>query len=166
MITTPSGSKVQKDSTRNRPAILVLRSPLRRETLSLSLPRLRKEKIMLLVIDDDPSFLESAESLDGEQGVLFARDAEHAKALIGVLGRTFSMALIDLDLPGQDGFSLILEMRRMLPDLPIIAISGTFHRNVLESAKVIGAQEALSKPIGPEWFDAIARVRARASRPE
>ena len=32
----------------------------------------------------------------------------------------FSVVLIDLDLPGQDGFSLIYEMRHHFPDLPII----------------------------------------------
>ena len=48
--------------------------------------------------------------------------------------------MIDLDLPGQDGFSLIQEMRRNFPDLPVIAISGVFHGRLLESAKLLGGR--------------------------
>ena len=94
--------------------------------------------------------------------MFFARDAEHAKELLGAVGDGFSVVMIDLDLPGQDGFSLISEMRRHFPDLPIIAISGVFQKHVLESAKLLGAAETLEKPIGPEWSSAIARVRATA----
>jgi len=120
---------------------------------------------MLLIVDDDPMFLERAEELLlGEgKGIFFARDAEHAKELMGAVGEGFSVVMIDLDLPGQDGFSLISEMRRHFPNLPIIAISGVFQKHVLESAKLLGAAEALEKPIGPEWRSAIARVRAGAA---
>lgn len=116
---------------------------------------------MLLIVDDDPAFLETAELLLGpERGVFFAKDAEHAKSLMGSVGAAFSAVLIDLDLPGQDGFSLIQEMRKAFPDLPVIAISGVLQRDVLESAKLVGAADALPKPIGPDWIAAIARVRA------
>jgi len=117
---------------------------------------------MLLIVDDDPMFLERAqELLCGEgQGIFFAGDAEHARELMGTIGDGFSVAMIDLDLPGQDGFSLITEMRRQYPLLPIIAMSGVFQKHVLESAKLLGAAETLTKPIGPEWSSAIARARA------
>jgi CheY-like chemotaxis protein len=117
---------------------------------------------MLLIVDDDPTFLESAqELLRGEgKGIFFARNAEHAKELMGAVGDGVSVVMIDLDLPGQDGFSLISEMRRHFPDVPIIAISGVVHKHVLESARLLGAAETLEKPIGPKWRSAIARVRA------
>src|SRR4051794_37346149 len=103
---------------------------------------------MLLIIDDDPTFLETAERLlSTGRGVFFARDAQHAKELMGSVGAAFSVVLVDLDLPGQDGFSLIQEMRQAFPDLPVIAISGVLQREVLESAKLVGAVDALSKPI-------------------
>jgi len=117
---------------------------------------------MLLIVDDDPTFLERAEELlKGEgRGIFFARNAEHAKELIGTIGDGFSVVIIDLDLPGQDGFSLISEMRLRFPELPVIAMSGVFQKHVLESAKLLGAAETLEKPIGPEWTSAIARARA------
>jgi CheY-like chemotaxis protein len=71
--------------------------------------------------------------------------------------------LVDLNLPGKDGFSLIMEMRRSCPNLPVIAISGVFQEHVLESAKAVGAADALRKPITPEWNTAITRVHAKTA---
>src|SRR3954467_12985484 len=116
---------------------------------------------MLLIVDDDPAFLETAERLlNTGRGVFFARDATHAKDLISSVSAAFSVALVDLDLPGQDGFSLIYEMRQAFPDLPVIAISGVLKRDVLESAKLVGAAAALPKPIDAAWTAAIAKARA------
>ena len=116
---------------------------------------------MLLVVDDDPVFLEQAKAeLAGvsESGVFFAGDAQQALTLIGELGSDLSLALIDLDLPGTNGFELMLEMRDRFPNFPVIAISGVAHAKVLECALAFGANEVLSKPITAEWHDAIKRV--------
>ena len=78
---------------------------------------------------------------------------------IRLLGTGLSVALIDLDLPGEDGFTLIRELRRRWPSLAIVAVSGVFQEIVLESAKAIGASETLRKPIGPEWNSTIAALR-------
>jgi DNA-binding response OmpR family regulator len=116
---------------------------------------------MLLIVDDDPAFLESAEEkLDHDRGVLFAKDGKHARALLETVGPNFGVMIVDLDLPDEDGFSVIREARREYPKLPIIAMSGVCQSEVLECAKLIGAAETLRKPITPEWNLAIARVRA------
>jgi CheY-like chemotaxis protein len=121
---------------------------------------------MLLIVDNDPNFLTEAEQqLDSPMGIFFARDAVHAKELMGAVGAAFSAVLVDLDLPGQDGFSLIREMRENFPDLPLIAISGVFQPDVLESAKLVGAADTLPKPISAEWNKVIQRVRAARKNP-
>src|SRR3954447_14926998 len=89
----------------------------------------------LLIVDDDPSFLETAERRWGSgRRVYLARDAEQAKELIGLVGQWLSMALIDLDLLAENGFSLISELRQAFPDFPVIAMSGSHKGAALESA--------------------------------
>lgn len=115
---------------------------------------------MILLVDDDPKFLASAEAILAKyQRVYFARDAKSAFELMASVGQGFSVALIDLDLPGTDGFDLIVRMRAHFHDLPIIAISGVVARHVLESAKTLGADETLPKPITADWEQTIERVR-------
>ena len=75
------------------------------------------------------------------------------------VGTDFSLVMIDLDLPGQDGFSLISEMHTYFPDLPVIAIIGILQDDVLESAKLVGAADTLHKPITPAWKVAMARFQ-------
>lgn len=120
---------------------------------------------MLMVVDDDPQFMAKVQEIvEPGDRVFFARNAAHAKELMGTVGTSFSLVLIDLDIPGQDGFSLIEEMRKHFPDLPLIAISGVFQKHVLESAKALGAVEVLQKPITDEWKTVIARERMKASK--
>src|SRR5690349_18852156 len=114
---------------------------------------------MLLIVDDDPNFLGAALDWFGGRSALVARDAEHARDLLATAGPDISTALIDLDLPKESGFELIRDLRERFPDLTIIAISGVFQNDVLQSAKVLGATEVLSKPITAEWAAALARLR-------
>ncbi len=73
-----------------------------------------------------------------------------------------STALVDLNLEGTNGFDLIAAMHTRHPELPIIAISGVYGGAALNSAKMIGAVEALQKPIHREWYTVLARVQASA----
>jgi CheY-like chemotaxis protein len=75
-----------------------------------------------------------------------------------------SLALVDLDLPGVDGFTLIRKLHESHPNLPTIAISGVFQPHVLESATACGASAVLHKPITREWKTVVDRVRKPAAR--
>ena len=115
---------------------------------------------MLLIIDDDPSFLADAkEILSLGHNVLLAGSAEQGKSLLVKLADQIAMTMVDLNLPGQDGFSLILELRTIYPHMPILAVSGVQHWSVLESTIALGATAALRKPISREWVDTIRNIR-------
>jgi DNA-binding NtrC family response regulator len=113
---------------------------------------------MVLLVDDDPGFLRSAERyLHPDHGLLFASTARDARALMQTIH--FSVALVDLDLPDQSGFELIRELHATRPELPIVAISGVFSRTILEAAKEFGAVEILHKPVNAEWATVVERLR-------
>ncbi|HEY7087242.1 MAG TPA: response regulator [Tepidisphaeraceae bacterium] len=119
---------------------------------------------MLLVVDDDPAFLQDADRfLDHECGMLMAGDATQAKKLLDKVGDVCAVALIDLNLPDEHGFSLIRQVHQRFPSLRIIAISGVSHSVVFETALRCGATEALRKPITPEWNAALKRARVGGS---
>jgi CheY-like chemotaxis protein len=123
-----------------------------------------RDATMLLIVDDDPRFLEEAERvLSAYGGVLFARDSDQAFSLMRNVGSDVTAALVNLNLPGHDGFSLIEEMRKHYPDLPVIAISGVLQDHVLHGARALGVVDALRKPITAEWNTAISRVRTKVA---
>jgi len=117
---------------------------------------------MILLVDDDTSFFDTAKKAlkNHYKDMLLANNATEALGLLKAI--SFSLALVDLDLPDCNGFDLISKMREARPGLPIIAMSGVFSQAVLESAKEFGAIEILSKPPTEEWVKAVDRLRATA----
>jgi len=89
---------------------------------------------VILVVDDDPTFLERArEILNRTRQVLFASNSQQAMKLAQDLG--FSVMLVDLDLGEEDGLVLIRQVNQKFPGLPIIAITEAPKKIIVELAK-------------------------------
>src|SRR6202045_497718 len=115
---------------------------------------------MILVVDNDPAVLDQAQQiLNRERQVFLALDAARALELSGNLG--FSVALVDLDLPGGAGFDLIRTLHWTVPDLQIIAVPSAIHSLSPEDAEKLGVVEVLRKPITADWKPVVERVRSR-----
>jgi len=115
---------------------------------------------MILVVDNDPAVLDQAQHiLNSERKVFLAPNATRALELAGNLG--FSVALVDLDLPGGTGFDLIRTLHWTVPDLQIIAITSAIHSLSAEDAQKLGVVEVLRKPITADWKPVVERIRAR-----
>jgi DNA-binding response OmpR family regulator len=115
---------------------------------------------MILIVDDDPTFLEEAEEiLAPERGLLFLTHGREVVKFVKDIG--VSVVLVDLSLGDESGFDLIRNLRSSSPKLPIIAMSGVYPREVLESALLMGANEVLSKPATPAWKKVVERLRRR-----
>lgn len=102
----------------------------------------------LLVVDDDPHFLDSLVLLLQDSGHLVVTATNGAAALKALATSMPDAIVTDLCMPEKDGLELILEVRRRFPRLPIIATSGQFDPgfNLLRMAKVLGAASVISKP--------------------
>jgi CheY-like chemotaxis protein len=113
----------------------------------------------ILVVDDEPGVRKllrnvlagvGYEVLEAENG----KEAEHQIEACGI-----DLAIIDLAMPEQDGIETIRALRRVRPQLKVIAMSGVFAGPLLQAAEFLGAQASLAKPIRPdELLDAVARA--------
>lgn len=128
-----------------------------------------------LIADDDPlmrSLL--AANLAGRAVVVTqAADGQEAWALL--LERTFDLALIDLSMPGIDGFTLIRCMRAhpRTKHLPIVVITSSSDHDAVAHAFEAGATSFVTKPVNWALFghhieflirSHHATAQARASR--
>ena len=114
---------------------------------------------MILLIDDDPEFQYSAQQVPGFQPMVAASGITQAAKLMLNLGKEMTLALVDLDLAGESGFQAIQNLKRAEPLLPVIAISGVCSSDVLASARWVGADDVLAKPITSEWSAAVQRLQ-------
>lgn len=115
-----------------------------------------------MVIDDDPLVRETI------RNILQIKDIEVLEAEDGAQGleifaeQPVPLVITDLLMPGKEGIETISELRKIEPDLKIIAISGggaTNNMTFLELARKMGATKTLSKPFKPkELLDTVTAV--------
>lgn len=104
----------------------------------------------ILVIEDDDYLREYLQELLELSGydVLAASDGNKGLSLF----RQFApdTVLTDLIMPGKDGIRLIMEMKKINPDVRVIAMSGRWNNesgvNCIEAVEFLGADSTLRKP--------------------
>jgi two-component system KDP operon response regulator KdpE len=114
--------------------------------------------LRILVVDDEPPirrFLRTSLSAQGYQ-VLEADDGE---AALAVLRRNaVDLLILDLGLPGMDGFEVIKQLRDSGSAVPIVVLSVRTDEAGKVRALDLGADDYVSKPFGMD--ELLARVRA------
>ena len=114
----------------------------------------------VLVVEDNPQNLELVEFLLEEAGVEVraAADAESATEILSSFRP--DLVLMDMQLPGTDGLSLVRQLRRASStvDLPIVALTAHAMRGDRERFLAGGCDGYLAKPIDTARF--VDQVRA------
>jgi hypothetical protein len=84
------------------------------------------------------------------------------EALKIVRAETVQAVVTDLVMPEQEGIETIQALRREVPNVRIIAISGAFGGQYLKMARMLGADAVMSKPVSPEvLLSAVAELLKR-----
>ena len=121
----------------------------------------------ILFVDDDLDTLIAYECLASEEGfgVLTARDGYQALSLVEAL--IPDVVVLDLWLPGLDGFDVARRLRgnARTRDIPIVLLSGDDSDAAHEAAECSGCEQHLVKPIaGEELIRTVNGVVARRRR--
>jgi CheY-like chemotaxis protein len=117
----------------------------------------------ILLVDDDEQFrsmLNEALTDDGYE-VVAASNGQQALRLYAA--QPTDLVITDLVMPEKEGLEMITEIKRLYPEVKIIAISGGGRsgakHNYLQLAKAFGAQRTLAKPfLHHEMLEAITHV--------
>jgi predicted signal transduction protein with EAL and GGDEF domain/DNA-binding response OmpR family regulator len=103
----------------------------------------------VLIIDDDPVFtLLASETL--EQAGFEARIATNTKdALASFAKEKPDLVLLDVELPGSNGFDICATLRAMSPglDVPIVMVTGHDDTESIAHAYEVGATDFIHKPV-------------------
>jgi DNA-binding response OmpR family regulator len=113
----------------------------------------------VLVVDDEPEIIEVVNLCFGlrwpEAEVISAGSAEEALDLIE--GRAPDLVLLDIVLPGMDGFTVCQEIRAF-SDVPIVMLSARDAEVDKVRGLEMGADDYITKPFS--HLELLARVRA------
>ncbi|MGY1457976.1 MULTISPECIES: hybrid sensor histidine kinase/response regulator [unclassified Luteimonas] len=114
----------------------------------------------VLVVDDQAANLRVVSALLERQGyeVAIAEDGEAALAVAE--DQAPDLMLLDMMMPGMDGFGVMEEirLRALLPRVPVVFLTAAQDRALLLRAFEVGAVDYVVKPFIPE--ELLARVNA------
>ena len=120
----------------------------------------------ILVVEDDPAIalgLEDDLKLEGyEVEVVRDGNAATARAREGA----FDLILLDVMLPGKDGFEICRELRRGGCKTPIIMLTAKAHEAEKVMGLELGADDYVTKPFSPAELRARIKALLRRSAAE
>lgn len=101
----------------------------------------------ILVIDDEADIRGLLRLALEEAGYLVREACEGEEGLAMAKRESCALAIVDLFMPGKEGLETILALRRELPAIKLIAISGgSGHPDLLDAAAAFGANRTIHKP--------------------
>lgn len=114
---------------------------------------------LALVVDDDPVLRTIASEALAAIGFEIVEAESGEDALTMAENRSPNLVLLDLELPGRDGFSICEAMRARptLTDVPILIVTGRTDTETIDRAFEAGATDFIKKPL--DWRVVRHRVR-------
>jgi two-component system response regulator AtoC len=111
------------------------------------------DRVRVLVIDDDPGVRDYLEALVSRQGYqVFAADGGE-EALRGLDESRPDLITLDVVLPGIDGLETLRELKKRLPEVPVVMLSGHGQARTIVEAMRLGASDFLRKPFEVEELE-------------
>jgi len=104
-------------------------------------------KARILVVDDEVSILQSLKGILQDEGYRVTVAASGEAALEEVRRDAPDVVLLDIWMPGMDGLAVMEEIKRLLPRLPVIIISGHGSVETAVKATKMGAFDFVEKPL-------------------
>ncbi|WP_456362200.1 ATP-binding protein [Xanthomonas arboricola] len=117
----------------------------------------------ILLVEDDPTIAEVIVGLLRSQEHSVVHAPHSLAALTEAADNTFDLALLDLDLPGLDGFALARQLRVFGYQMPLIAVTARSDEAAEPAAREAGFESFLRKPLtGDMLADTIADALRKA----
>lgn len=117
----------------------------------------------VLLVDDNAMnvelFVDSLEA-DGHE-VTVERDGPRGRAR--ALAETFDLVILDIQLPGTDGYAVCRDLRAAGVNTPMVALSSAAMAEQVERGMASGFDAYLTKPISPAALRAAVRRFATAA---
>lgn len=113
----------------------------------------------ILLVDDDSLLSEAVANILQMEGHSVSVAPDGPDALDLLQQDTFDIILLDVGLPGMNGYEVATEMKRLLPHVPIVLVTGSGENVDHQRLKSIGVEEVIGKPFQPEkLLNTMARL--------
>jgi DNA-binding response OmpR family regulator len=117
----------------------------------------------VLVVEDSERMAATLKKGLGEEGIVVDVAADGPTGLALASAGDFDLVLLDVNLPGMDGFEVIRRLRKTRSDVPVIMVTARDSLQDRIDGLNGGADDYVTKPFS--FGELLARVRAVTRRP-
>lgn len=117
--------------------------------------------IHILIADDDPNIRKLLSHYLQAEGFNVIEAADGIEASNSLSSRQINLAVVDVMMPGKDGFQLCEEIRRFY-DFPVILLTARDQLADKEKGFIVGTDDYVTKPFEPK--ELLFRIKALLRR--
>jgi two-component system chemotaxis response regulator CheY len=103
----------------------------------------------ILVVDDDPLNCEILMELLSSEGYDVAMALSGDEALEVSRRERPHAVLLDINMPGKSGLDILRELKSIVPETPVVMLSGLYGEELVRKALREGAAGYITKPVHP-----------------
>lgn len=137
------------------------------ETHSFSIhPPTSRNISHVLLVDDDPALVEALSgTLQLRLGHFTLETCTGGMAALeSIRTKTYDTIISDVQMPHMNGLELLAAVKRLLPEIPFILMSGQMDRASIATALDAGASDFVPKPFDRDIFVSVVRRALELSR--
>ncbi len=117
----------------------------------------------LLLVDDNALNLELFSDVLEQDGHEVIAESDPLRGQRRALAEPFDLIILDIEMPGLDGYAMCRSLRRSGRQGPIIALSSNAMPDQIAQGRDAGFNAYLTKPIAPADLRAAVRRCGRAA---
>ncbi|MBU2488670.1 MAG: response regulator [Proteobacteria bacterium] len=116
----------------------------------------------ILLVDDEVEYLNILKKRMDRRG-MDVTTAKSGSAAIAILrGNDFDVAVVDLKMEDMDGIEVLRIFKKMVPDMPVIILTGHGSQKAAREGMACGAFDYLIKPC--DLSELLGKVREAAGK--
>jgi DNA-binding NtrC family response regulator len=118
--------------------------------------------IRLLLVDDEEGYVSVLSKRMTKRGMLVTFALSGGEAIRTLRKQDFDVVILDLKMEDMDGIEVLKIIKKMIPELPVVMLTGHGSEKAAREGLTHGAYDYLTKPC--ELEDLLKKIREACGR--
>ena len=120
------------------------------------------DRLNLLLVDDEEGFVNVIANRMSKRGIDTTKALNGTDAIQALRKQDFDVAVLDLKMEDMDGIEVLKVFKKMVPEMPVIMLTGHGSERAAREGIEQGAFDYLSKPC--ELHELVLKIREAVSK--